>query len=455
MLSSAADIADPDEPRAEPEAGVDLRKLSPLDGARLFEVLLTGARHGALAVARKGPMIVIRPQHQAPQALAVAVRKTFGDLGPTFIKFGQLIASSPGLFPDVLSQECRKLLDRVPPEGSRRVRRVVERELGAPIGELFASFDDRPIAAASIAQVHEAFLHDGRHVAVKVRRPRLKGRIERDLRLLRLLAGALQRAGAIGEMANPVAIVEDFATNLRAEIDLRNEALWMAEFADNLRAFGDNDRVVVPEPVPEMVRRTVLVMTWVDGTPVDDIEALRAQGHDLEELLQIALRSWFEAALHHGLFHGDVHAGNLFVTPDSKIAFLDFGIMGRLGDQSRDVFREMLPAVLLQNDYRRVVQGFFELGAASRPIDIDAAAADIEALARPLMKRRIADISYGEILSQVLKVGTRYKVRLPREMVLLTKQLLYFERYAKEMAPDYRIMSDPKVVEFVLKSVRP
>lgn len=458
MPNAATALAD-SEPETEQqipdiEAGVDLRKLSPTDATRLLEVLFTAMRHGALVVARRGPMIVIRPQKQAPQAIAVAIRRTFSDLGPTFIKFGQLIASSPGLFPEVLSNECRKLLDQVPSESSRRVRRLVERELGGSISELFAEFDDTPLAAASIAQVHKAVLHDGTVVAVKVRRPRLKGRIERDLRLLRLLAGILQRAGTIGEMANPVAIVEDFAVNLRAEIDFRNEALWMVEFADNLNSFGNNPNVVVPVPIDGMVARRVLVMTFIDGTPVDNMTLLREQGHDLEEILQLTLRAWFEGALQHGLFHGDVHAGNLFVTPDSRIAFLDFGIMGRLSEGSRGVFKEVLPAVLFDGDFKRVVQAFFELGAATKPIDMDAAAADVEALARPLMKKSLAEISYGEILSQVLKVGTRYKVRLPREMVLLTKQLLYFERYAKEMAPDYHIMADPRIMEFVLNQVR-
>lgn len=438
----------------ETEAGVDLRKLSPGDAARLIEILLTATRHGVLAVARRGPFLMIRPHKAAPQTIAVAIRRTFTDLGPSFIKFGQLVASSPGLFPEVLSTECRKLLDQVPPEPTRRVRRLIERELGAPVAELFAFFDDTPLAAASIAQVHEAYLHDGTRVAVKIRRPRLRGRIERDLRLLRLLAGILQRAGAVGEMANPVAIVEDFASTLRAELDFRNEALWMVEFTENLRSFGENSRVVVPEPVDGMTSQRVLVMTFVEGGPVDDIAGLTEKGHDLEELLRVGLSAWFEAALQHGLFHGDVHAGNLFVTPDHNVAFLDFGIMGRLSEESRKVFREMLPALLIHGDYKRVVQAFFELGAATRPLDIDRAADDVERLIRPLMKKTLAEISYGEILSQVMRVGTQHHVRLPREMVLVTKQLLYFERYAKEMAPNYQLLADRRIMEFLLNQVQ-
>ena len=436
------------EALAPPEATVDLRRLSPLDARRLVEIVLTLARHGALVVVRRGPFLVLRPRRRAPRAIAVALRRSFTDLGPTFVKLGQLIASSPGLFPDVLADEFRRLLDRLPAEPSGRVRAVIERELGLPVSELFADFDDTPLAAASIAQVHAATLHDGTRVAVKIRRPRLHGRIEQDLRLLRLLAAVLQHAGAVGELANPVAIVEDFATTLRSELDFRNEAAFMVDFARNLAAFGDNDRVVVPQPVDGMVSPRVLVMSFIEGTTVDDIDTLRTAGHDLEEVLRIAIRAWAEAALVHGLFHGDVHAGNLFVTPDGGVAFLDFGIMGRLDERTRGVIVQLLPAVLIEGDYPRAMQAVFDLGviAPGTQIDIDAAAEEARALVEPLLTARLADISYAEVLNSVLGVATRYRARLPRELVLVAKQLLYFERYSKQLAPDYQILADPGIL---------
>jgi len=438
-------------PMSEPEATVDLRRLSPRDARRLVDIVLTLARHGVFVVVRRGPFLVLRPRRQAPRAVAVALRRSFTDLGPTFVKFGQLIASSPGLFPEVLADEFRRLLDRLPAEPPARVRAVIEGELGAPVGELFATFDDTPLAAASIAQVHAATLPDGTRVAVKVRRPRLGARIERDLRLLRLLAAVLQHAGAVGELANPVAIVEDFATTLRSELDFRNEAAFMSDFARNLAAFGDNGRVAVPVPVAGMVSPRVLVMTFVDGTPVDDIETLGQTGHDLEDVLRVAVRAWVEAALVHGLFHGDVHAGNLFVTPDGGVAFLDFGIVGRLDDHTRGVLRRLLPAVLVEGDYQRAVRAVFELGAIQRPTDdLPGAAEELESLVQPLLTARLSEISYGEILGHVLRVATRYSVRLPRELVLVVKQLLYFERYAKQLAPDYQILADPSILAHLL-----
>ncbi|HEX3566189.1 MAG TPA: AarF/UbiB family protein, partial [Acidimicrobiales bacterium] len=273
------------------ESTVDLRRLSPGDAGRLVDITLTFARHGAFLVARRGHLLVLQPHRRGPVAFAVALRRSFSDLGPTFVKFGQLIASSPGLFPEVLAHEFRRLLDQLPAEPADRVRAVIESQFGVPIATLFAEFNDEPVAAASIAQVHAATLRDGTRVAVKVRRPRLKLRVEQDLRLLRLLAGILQHAGTVGALANPVAIVEDFAATLRSELDFRNEGANMAEFARNLAA-GDNYRIVVPLPVEGMVSPRVLVMTYIDGTPIDDIESLRASGHDGQELLRIAVRAW-------------------------------------------------------------------------------------------------------------------------------------------------------------------
>ena len=370
------------------------------------------------------------------------------------MKLGQLIASSPGLFPAVLSEEMRKLLDRVPPEPFGHVERTIAMELGASPAEVFARFERRPLAAASIAQVHEAWLHDGSHVAVKVRRPRLRRKVERDLRLLRLLAVLLEQAGGIGEMANPVAIVEDFAYTLRGELDFRNEARAMTEFADNLRGFGDNGLVVVPEPVPHLTSRRVIVMTYVEGRPVDEVVRNGGAGHDLEELLIAGIRAWAEGALVHGLFHGDVHAGNLFITDDGKVAFLDFGIIGRLGDDIRQPVLRALPPILLQQDWQAASRLVSEVGVIGRSdIDQVALARDIEQLATPYMGTRLADVSVGEVLSNVVTAATRYKLRLPRELVLVTKQLLYFERYAKAMAPDYQLMSDPRIVATLLPAI--
>jgi ubiquinone biosynthesis protein len=436
-----------------PEAVVEIGRVGPGDVRRLVEIITVLARHGVLTAARSGGTFVLHPRQQPPRALAVSLRRSFAELGPTFIKLGQLIASSPGLFPAFLATEMRRLLDDVPPEPTRRIVRTIERELGGPLDLVFADLDPAPLAAASIAQVHRARLHDGTEVVVKVRRPHLRSRVERDLRLLRVLAGGLGRLGPLGEVANPVGIVDDLARSLRGELDFRREAVDMAAFAANLRGFGSNDRTVVPRAIEDLVTERMLVMTFVEGVPVDHGDVLRAAGHDLTDLVRLGARAWIEGALVHGLFHGDMHAGNLFVTPEGKVAFLDFGIMGRLDDRTRTVLRRLLPAVMIDGDHRAVMAAVADLGAV-RPgavVDLDAAAADVERLLAPLLDKPLGELSYGEVLSGVLRVAMDHHVRLPSELVALVKQLLYFERYVKDLAPDYRMFADPAVLEHLLE----
>ena len=432
------------------EVRLELSGIHPGDLARLAEVISTLARHGVVTAARRGPYIALRLRRRAPRALAVALRRSFVDLGPTFVKFGQLVASSPGLFPTVAADEFRSLLDEVPSLPTEVVHRIIERSMGRPVHLAFAHFDDEPLAAASIAQVHRARLHDGTEVVVKVRRPGLRGKVSRDLRLLRAAAAVLARAGGWARIMNPVAIVEDFADTLRLELDFRNESRWMTEFRANLSTFGDNRHVTTPEPVPGMTYERVLVMTYVEGHPVDQLDALAESGHDLEELLRLGVRAWLESAFEHGLFHGDVHAGNLFLTPDGKVALLDFGIMGHLEPGVRTALRDALPGLLLSDDPHGVVQALFALGAVSGPVDFDRAAADVRRLVEPLSSKPLSEISYGELLADVLQVASRHRVRLPRELVLVIKQILYFERYAKQLAPGYQILSDPRLLAYLL-----
>lgn len=437
-------LLDP-EHRARPAEEAKIGTVSPQDMARLAMIGGTFARHGVNIAMRQGAFVAGRPQQRVPRAVAVAIRRSFVDLGPTFLKLGQFIASSPGLFPEVVSDECQKLLQDVPPEPSEKVRDVIERSLGSPIEVLFAEFWDEPEAAASIAQVHKARLHDGRLVAVKIRRPRLGLRIEQDLRLLKVMAFGLQQAGAIGQAANPPAIVRDFATTLRSEIDFRREAANMAEFGRNLRASGKHDRVVVPEPIEEMVAERVVVMTFVEGKSVAELALEPGPHDDFEELLRIGVRAWFESVFVHGFFHGDVHAGNLFVTPDRKVAFLDFGIMGRLDERVRNVMLSTIWSMLSTGDFHAVVAALNELDATTEPIDTQAAVADLEELATPILDQPLAEISYGDLFSHLITVATKYKIRLPAELVLVAKQLVYFERYAKEIAPEYKILADTEL----------
>jgi predicted unusual protein kinase regulating ubiquinone biosynthesis (AarF/ABC1/UbiB family) len=289
------------------------------------------ARHGASFVRRKR-----QGEANAPTA-ANEARRAFEPLGPTYVKLAQLIASSPGLFPDVLADEFRACLDMVPPISPAEVTAVLTEELGAPPQEVFARFDPEPLASASIAQVHTARLPDGEEVVVKIQRPGIRDRVEGDLRILMRLALVLHRTSAKGRMANPVAVVEDFAATLAEELNFVNEARAMERFGANLRAYGSNDNVRVPSVRWPFTTPRVLTMERIHGYKIDDLAVLNETGWDLESALKRGVRAWMEAALEHGFFHGDVHAGNLMLDTDGNIVFLDFGIVGRLDDKTKEI----------------------------------------------------------------------------------------------------------------------
>ncbi len=385
--------------------------------------------------------------------LAREFKTAFAELGPTYVKLAQLIASSPGLFPEVLADEFRSLLDEVPPIDAIAVRSVIEEDLGAAPDVVFAEFDYQPLASASIAQVHVARLHDGEEVVVKIQRPGIRTRLEGDLRILIRIARILERLSEKGRMANPIAVVEDFAATLSEELNFVNEGRAMELFAGNLRAFGTNDRVRVPSVRWSFTTPRVLTMERIHGYKIDDLASLGAQGWDLSGSLKRGVRAWMEAALEHGFFHGDVHAGNLMLDTEGDIVFLDFGIVGRLDDKTREIVRHGLPALLVDGDFQEVAKAIYEMGAVLRPMDLEQSSRDIAEIVEPILGKPLSEISYGQVLVDIVRIGTRYEVRLPRELVLVAKQLLYFERYAKLMAPDWNILNDPDLIGFLFQGL--
>jgi predicted unusual protein kinase regulating ubiquinone biosynthesis (AarF/ABC1/UbiB family) len=294
-------------------------------------------------------------------------------------------------------------------------------------------------------------LRDGTEVVVKVQRPGIRDRLAADLQILAFAARALERTSTQGRMANPVAVVEDLEATLAHELNFVLEAEAMERFAENLSSFGANSGVRVPQVQWRYTTPRVLTMERVYGHSIDDTDGLRATGFDLPELLKRGVRAWMEAALEHGFFHGDVHAGNLMVDTDGKLVFLDFGIVGHLDDRTRDIIRHGLPALLVDGDFVQVATAIYALGAVLKPVDLERAAADIAELVQPILAKPLSEISYGQVLIDIVRVGTRYDVRLPRELVLVAKQLLYFERYAKLLAPQWSILDDPELIGFLFE----
>jgi ubiquinone biosynthesis protein len=250
-------------------------------------------------------------------------------------------------------------------------------------------------------------------------------------------------------MANPVAVVEDFAATLSEELNFMIEARSMERMGEILAGTPNGEGVRVPAVHWALTSTRVLTMERIHGYKIDDLAELQATGWDLAGALKRGVRAWLETALEHGFFHGDVHAGNLMLDTDGNVTFLDFGICGHFDDETRDIVRRGLPALLVSGDFEAVAQAIFDMGAVLNPTSLEQSAKDIAEIVEPILGRPLSEISYGQVLIDIVRIGTRYEVRLPRELVLVAKQLLYFERYAKLMAPDWAILADPELLAFL------
>ena len=375
------------------------------------------------------------------------IPKTFADLGPTYVKFGQIIASSPGAFGEQLSREFRSLLDSVPPADTAEVHKLLAAELGADPSELFASFSEEPFASASIAQVHFATLHTGEEVVVKIQRPGIRRRVAADLQILKRFARVAELAKT-GRRLSAKDVVADFADNLAEELDFRIEAQSMEAWVSGLHSSPLGRNIKVPNVHWEFTSERVLTMERVHGVRIDDIAAIREQGFDGTELVKALLFSTFEGGLRHGLFHGDLHAGNLLVDAKGRIVFLDFGIMGRIDPRERWLLRELVYALLVKKDHAAAGKILVLMGAVGNTKPEPEAAKDLEAFAAPLTLKSLGDMSYADIGRQLSTLADAYDVKLPRELVLIGKQFLYVERYMKLLAPKWQMMSDPELTGY-------
>jgi predicted unusual protein kinase regulating ubiquinone biosynthesis (AarF/ABC1/UbiB family) len=382
-------------------------------------------------------------------AAAEGLVDSFEALGPTFVKLGQLVASSPGLFPSFLADACLRCLDEVPPVDPATARSLLTHGLGRPPEEIFATFDPLPVSAASIAQVHACTLPDGRLAVLKVQRPDIAHRMNTDLRILRKLAGFLART-KVGKQSNAIAIIEDLHQVTNQELCCALEAHRQSMFRENLWAFGDNKAVTAPEVYWDYCGPGVICMERMTGIPMDETEMIRAQGVDTELLLRRGIKAWAEACMVHGPFHGDLHAGNLWVLEDGRSSFLDFGIMGELPDAWKTVLRELFTTSMIDSDYTRVVRAYQSVGVLPAGIDEDQVAVLLKMAVEPMLDQTLGETSLGETLKQNMALAEQFGAVTPKELVLISKQLLYFERYAKAMAPGYTLARDLYLIKNVL-----
>jgi ubiquinone biosynthesis protein len=410
------------------------RRLPP--GVRVVRVgaVLGTAVAGWAVVERRGT----RPQSRA--GLSRRLRRAFERLGPSYIKLGQILSSGEGLFPEELVDEFRLLRDRVPAESFAVVRRIIEEDLGGELDALFASVDPVPLAAASIAQVHAARLLTGESVVIKVQRPTVAHVVERDLAAMSWLAPLLVGRIPVAALANPPALVELFAETIVEELDFRLEAQNMLDVARVLADAGQK-ALVVPRPHPRLVTRRVLVMERLDGFRWGDATAMRAAGIDTEAVLRAALIAFLEGALLHGVFHGDLHGGNLFVQPDGRVALLDFGITGRLTEVQRLALLRLVMTASAA-DIPGQITALRDLGALPADIDVGAVIADL-GLDRPPVDP--TTLSAEELTTELKAITTAllgYGARMPKELMLYVKDMVFLDGAMASMAPTVDVLAE-------------
>ncbi len=384
-----------------------------------------------------------------PQRLRLALE----ELGPTFIKVGQVLSTRPDILPDEYIEELLKLQDRIPPVPFSEVASAIERELGKPWNKLFREISRKPVAAASIAQVHRAVTISGTEVVIKVQRPGIEETIATDISILRYLAGLLERHVPESRPYDPVSVADEISTIIHKELNFRLEASFTEKFREN---FADDPRVVVPGVYWDLSARRVLTLDRIRGVKVNNVAELDARGIDRAKVARLLIDVFFKEVFEIGLFHGDLHAGNIFVMGEEKIALVDFGIVGRVDRKMQRNLADIL-INLIREDYEALTKVYFRMGIL--PEDIDRARfkreyADtlVHFLARPAR-----DVSFGELLMDHVRLASRHHVRLPSEFILFDKCVIELEGLTRHLDPSINIIdaSEPYAMKLFKKKLDP
>jgi len=367
---------------------------------------------------------------------AVRLRQALTALGPIFVKFGQMLSTRRDLLPPDIADELAKLQDRVPPFPSAQVIATLTRIYGKPLDQVFRSFDDTPVASASIAQVHFAELPDGTPVAVKVLRPNIAGVIEHDLALMQTAASLVDRLWKEGKRLKPREVVAEFDRTIHDELDLTREAANCSQLRRN---FKHSPLMLVPGIHWDWTYSEVLVMERMAGIPIGRIEELTRAGIDLKRLSRAGVEIFFTQVFRDGFFHADMHPGNIFVAVDpdnrGKYVALDFGIMGTLSERDKSYLAQNFLA-FFRRDYHRVATAHLESGWVPPDTRVDELESEIRVVCEPIFDRPLKEISLAKVLVQLFRASRRFNVEIQPQLVLLQKTLLNVEGLGRQLDPD-------------------
>jgi len=367
---------------------------------------------------------------------AVRVRMVLEELGPTFLKMGQILSTRPDLLPVEFMQELSRLQDDVPPFPYPEVEANLKAALKKPIEQIFASFDEQPLAAASIGQVHQAKMPDGKNVVVKIQRPGIQRTIEVDLEIMMHLAGLMERHLEGWDIQRPTRIVDEFARTLERELDYTLEAAHLERFA---RQFENEPTVYVPKVYREATTSRVLTMERISGVKSSDIDRLEKEGLDRSEIARQGFILIMKQIFVHGFFHADPHPGNIFVLPDNVICYIDFGMMGRLDLATRERFADLIMSIV-HRDEREAAKALLRLALSEEGPDYPALQRDTAEFMDKHCYRPLKDVELGALLHQLLEMAKKHRLGVPPDLFLMIKALSTVEGLGLVLDPDLDVI---------------
>ena len=368
------------------------------------------------------------------------LRKALEDLGPIFVKFGQILSTRQDLLPPDIGEELSRLQDNVPPFADDLARQIIESSLEVPIEEVFSTFSPSPLASASVAQVHTATLHTGEDVVVKVLRPGIEKIINSDVGLLHTLAELANKYWGEAKRLKPLDVVKEFDHTIHDELDLVREAANASQLRRN---FEHSEHLYVPEVYWDYTRQNVMVMERIYGTPIGKIDQLREKGVDLKLLAERGVEIFFAQVFRDNFFHADMHPGNIFASDDAKYLAVDFGIMGSVTLEDQRYLAENFLA-FFQRDYLRVAQLHIESGWVPKETRVDEFESAIRAVCEPIFEKPLKEISYGHLLLRLFQTARRFDMEVQPQLVLLQKTLLNIEGLGRQLYPDLDLWQTAK-----------
>ena len=410
-----------------------------------------------------GPLklfFLLAPWHLFPQPKldrGDRLRLALEELGPVFVKFGQILSTRRDLLPDDMADSLKTLQDRVPPFPSDVARNIIEKSLGAPVSELFKEFSAAPLASASVAQVHAATLLNGQEVVVKVLRPGIEKVIHQDLALMYLMANLLEKYWTEGKRLHPVDVVADYDSTIHDELDLQREAANASQLRRN---FDNSPLIYIPFIDWDYTRKSVMVMERIHGIPIADVPALKAAGVNLKVLAEKGVEIFFTQVFRDSFFHADMHPGNIFVDvsnpADPKYIAIDFGIVGTLAPDDQSYLARNLLA-FFRRDYRQVAQLHIQSGWVPPDTRVNEFEAAIRTVCEPIFEKPLKDISFGHFLLRLFQTARRFNMEVQPQLVLLQKTLLNVEGLGRQLYPELDLWStaQPFLESWMRKRIGP